>query len=116
MATKENEHETSEEIISSITDDNDFKALYIIPEEILTSKTDITSMKMADTTADIATVRITPATPALTAKSEISYKPYTNKRTYSISNGHHDTSKDIKMTRRQLNLIPGKQQMWSVTS
>ena len=72
MATKENEHEISEEIISSITNDNDFKALDIISEETLTNKTDISSMKMADTTADTATVRITPATPPLKATSEIS--------------------------------------------
>ena len=72
MATKEDEHKISEEIISSIANDNDFKALGIISKETLTSKTDITSIEMADTPPDIATVRITPAIPALKATSEIS--------------------------------------------
>ena len=72
MTTKENEHEISEEIISSITNDNDFKAQKIISEETLINETDNTSMKMADTTADTAKIRITPATPALQATSEIS--------------------------------------------
>ena len=74
MATKEDEHEISEEIISSITNDNDFKAVDIISEETLTNKTNLTSMKMADTTTDTTTVRITSATatPALKSTSEIS--------------------------------------------
>ena len=72
MTKKENEHEISEEIISSIANDNDFKAVDIISEETLTNKTNLTSMKMADTTADTAKIRITPATPALQATSEIS--------------------------------------------
>ena len=72
MTKKENEHEISEEIISSIAIDNDSKAVDIISEETLTNKTDITSMKMADTTADTTTIRITPVTPALQATSEIS--------------------------------------------
>ena len=72
MTTKENEHEISEEIISSIANDNDFKAVDIISEETLTNKTNLTSMKMADTTTDTTTLEITPATPELKATSEIS--------------------------------------------
>jgi hypothetical protein len=72
MATNENEHEISEEIISSITNDNDFKALDYISEKTLANETKMNqSMKMADTIADTATVRITPTTPELKATSEI---------------------------------------------
>ena len=72
MTTKENEHEISEEIISSIAIDNDSKAVDIISEETLTNKTDITSMKMADKAEVTTTIRITPATPVPKATSESS--------------------------------------------
>ena len=65
MTTKENEHEPSEKIISSITNDNDFKALEdIISEETQTNEKDATPMKMVDTSPKPTTVRIKSTTPA----------------------------------------------------
>ena len=65
MTTKENEREPSEKIISSITNDNDFKALEdIISEETQTNEKDTTPMKMVDTSPKPTTVRIKSTTPA----------------------------------------------------
>ena len=65
MTTKENEHEPSEKIISSITNDNDFKALEdIISEETQTNEKDTTPMNMVDTSPKPTTVRIKSTTPA----------------------------------------------------